>query len=650
MAGNIPRDFIDQLVQRADIVDVIGARVALKKAGRDYKGLCPFHREKTPSFTVNRQKQVYYCFGCSAGGNVLSFVMEHDKLDFVTSVESLAASLSLEVPREGGRATAPPLLPMYELLERGCRFYEDRLRRPPESARAVEYLKGRGLSGATAKAFRLGYAPSGRDVLRRALCDGDGGYRPETLADCGLLRRDSDSDGGERLRDHLWNRVVFPIRDLRGRVLGFGARALADDVQPKYLNSPESKLFQKRRVLYGLHENLRAHRRLSRLLLVEGYMDVITLFQYGVPGAVATLGTALSEEHLELAFRHVRELVFCFDGDEAGRRAAARALATTLPAMRDGRQVHFLFLPESHDPDSWVREIGAEAFTEQLESEQCPLSRFLLDQLSDGLDLKTPDGRASFWQRAQQQLSQLPATMFRELLLREIAPVVGIELEELRAFLPTEPAATAWSTSSAGLAYERPPPEAYQDDAAASRNSAVAPAELERAHTHTPERDLLLCLCGEPALAQSPSADVLLQALEERRKEPLEHVLIKAIGGLRKRPGDNKGWLLGWLQGSRDMARTQDPGLMRQIQQYCVGASPTRKSLESAFEKGVELVVQAAEAAAEAIARGERDTQLAQRITAQLVAGQKPTPEDSAALADNLRVAFSFARRGRVSG
>ncbi|MFM1892488.1 MAG: hypothetical protein RLZ44_1565, partial [Pseudomonadota bacterium] len=355
MAGKIPQRFIDDLIARVDIVDVINQRVPLKKAGHEYKACCPFHDEKTPSFTVSPTKQFYHCFGCGAHGTAIGFLMDYDRLSYPEAIEALADDLGLEVPHEAGVERGPDLSPLYEILEQAARFYAWQLRRHPDSARAVEYLRQRGVSGEIAADFRIGFAPPGWDNLLREL--GGDARAVDSLRGAGLISEPEDGKRYDRLRD----RIVFPILDARGRVVGFGGRVLGAG-EPKYLNSPETPVFHKGRELYGLYQAKQAVKQLERLLVVEGYMDVVALAQFGIRYAVATLGTATTAEHLEKLFRSVPEVVFCFDGDRAGRDAAWKALETALPLLREGRQARFLFLPEGEDPDTLVRREGAAAF------------------------------------------------------------------------------------------------------------------------------------------------------------------------------------------------------------------------------------------------------------------------------------------------
>ena len=376
MAGLIPQTFIDDLLSRADIVDVVDKRVTLKKSGKNYTACCPFHKEKTPSFSVQPERQFYYCFGCGAGGNAIGFIMDFDQVDFPQAVESLARDNGMEVPREENAAAArrqSENSKLFDALDKAGNFYSQQLRRHGQRKSAVDYLKSRGLSGEIARDFGIGYAPPGWDNLLTAVAaDKD---EQALLFKAGMLiekearKPEGEDSGGEhntvRYYDRFRDRIIFPIRDSRGRTIAFGGRVLGDD-KPKYLNSPETPVFHKGSELYGLFEAKKANNKLKRILMVEGYMDVIALAQMGIRNSVATLGTATSNRHLTRLFRIVPEVVFCFDGDDAGRSAAWRALETSLPEMQDGRQLKFLFLPEGEDPDSLVRKIGETEFKETL--------------------------------------------------------------------------------------------------------------------------------------------------------------------------------------------------------------------------------------------------------------------------------------------
>ena len=426
--ARIPEKFIDDLLDRVDIVEVIDRRVKLRKSGKNFSACCPFHDEKTPSFSVNPEKQFYYCFGCGAGGNAIGFVMDYERMEFPEAIESLAQTCGLEVPREEVKPGEKPVQdsnrPLLEQLEQAARFYEHGLRHHEQASRAVAYLKSRGLTGEIAKQFRIGFAPPGWDNLLTTLGTQDA--QQKLMMTGGMLVK-NDKD---RIYDRFRDRIMFPILDARGRVIAFGGRVLGDD-KPKYLNSPETPVFQKSRELYGLYQARKAERSLDRIVVVEGYMDVIALAQFGITYAVATLGTATSEAHLERLFRHVPEVVFCFDGDEAGRKAAFRALESTLPAMEDGRQARFLFLPEGEDPDTVVRDKGREHL-EHLFDTATPLETFLFDQLAQGINTSTLDGKARFSKMAAPFLHQLPEGVFKTLMYQDLAERTGIDIDSLK--------------------------------------------------------------------------------------------------------------------------------------------------------------------------------------------------------------------------
>ncbi len=449
MAGRIPQAFIDELIARADIVELIGSRVQLKKAGREWKACCPFHSEKTPSFWVSPDKQFYHCFGCGAHGTALGFLMEHDKLPFPDAVEELASRLGLEVPREDdGRAARPrPGEDLYEVMAQVTQFYRDTLR---ESPRAKNYLSGRGITAETCVKFAIGYAPDSWDAVLKRF--GGSPERDRGLAEAGLvIERSGQGESGhyDRFRD----RVMFPIRDARGRPIAFGGRII-DAGEPKYLNSPETPLFHKGRELYGLYEARQALRKVERLMVVEGYVDVVRLAQSGIAYSVATLGTATTAEHLNRLFRVTNELVFCFDGDRAGRAAAWRALENALEHARDGRQLRFMFLPEGHDPDTLVGEEGAEAFESRIAGAQ-PLSEFLVTQLAAQADLSNVDGRAKLAELARPLLARVPAGVYHELLLERLAEQVKMPAGRLEQLLKARTDAGRGMRASAGAAGSR---------------------------------------------------------------------------------------------------------------------------------------------------------------------------------------------------
>ena len=436
MAGRIPQSFIDDVVARSDIVEVVGARLALKKAGREYKACCPFHSEKTPSFWVSPDKQFYHCFGCGAHGTAIGFLMQFEKLEFPDAVALLAERAGMEIPHEAQGAREPGGADLFELMAQAARFFEQNLN---DSARARAYLAGRGITDATAATFALGYAPDAWNALLNRF--GPGAEERRRLLQAGLII-ERDTQGGERqagFYDRFRDRLMFPIRDARGRVLGFGGRVI-DQGEPKYLNSPETPLFHKGRELYGLYEARRARADFKRLLIVEGYMDVVRLHQAGITYAVATLGTATTQEHLHKIFRITNEVVFSFDGDRAGRAAAWRALENALALATDGREMKFLFLPEGHDPDTMVAAEGAAGFEKRLQG-ALPLSEYLLRQLMEQVDLAHVDGRAKLAALARPLFSRMPDGVYRELLLDRLAAEIRMPAARLKALLvPGEPA------------------------------------------------------------------------------------------------------------------------------------------------------------------------------------------------------------------
>ena len=429
MAGRIPSNFIDELLARSDIVEIIERFVPLQKKGQEYMARCPFHEERTPSFSVSPRKQIYYCFGCGVGGSVLKFLMEYRKMDFVEAVETLAQFEGIEVPREGGRAPGEKQhKPILAALSKASEFYRKNLTSTPT---ASHYLTQRGIDETTSAAFNLGYAPDSFDSLKRFF---EGNYDERLLLKSGLL---SQKEATGHSYDKFRNRLMFPIRDRRGHTIAFGGRSLKEEDQPKYLNSPENEVFHKRRTLYGVHE-IRENRKLEEIIVVEGYMDVISLYTHGIKNVVATLGTAVTDEHIRQLFRLCNRLVFCFDGDLAGHKAAVSALQHTLSVFRDGQSVGFLFLPKQEDPDSFVKTHGREAL-EQAAAEATPLSVFMFDHLSDHLDLALPEGRAAFAERVRPLLAETPRGAFRELITEELAKKAGVDAKHL---LPAAPGAS----------------------------------------------------------------------------------------------------------------------------------------------------------------------------------------------------------------
>jgi len=424
MAGQIPQHFIDDLLAKVDIVDVIDQRVTLKRSGSNFGACCPFHNEKTPSFTVSQTKQFYHCFGCSANGNAISFLMEYESMHFVDAIESLAESVGMEVPRDQKAAKAQnDSKPLYTLMDSIAAYYVSELRKSPV---AIDYLKARGLSGETAKRFSIGFIPDGWDDLQKAF------PQEETaMIKTGMLIK---GDNGKRPYQRFRNRIMFPIKDRRGRVIAFGGRVIGA-TEPKYLNSPETPLFHKGRELYGLYEARKSGQEASMIIVVEGYMDVVALAQHGIENSVATLGTAANQQHSELLFKVVPNIVFCFDGDRAGRSAAWRALTATLPCLQDGRDAHFLFLPDGEDPDSVVTAEGAAGFNDLL-AERIPIIDYLYQHLSADVDMKSIGGKAQLAEKAKPLLATIPKGIYKQLALRRLETLIGLSLGSERAAAP----------------------------------------------------------------------------------------------------------------------------------------------------------------------------------------------------------------------
>ncbi len=428
MRGRIPDSFIDELLARVDIVDVIERRVPLKKAGREWTACCPFHNERSPSFYVSPAKQFFHCFGCGAHGSALKFLMDYERLEFPDAVEELAQSVGLTVPREGGDDRAPreDKTDLYALLDAAARWYENEL---PRSADAQAYCKKRGLDAQTIQRFRIGWAPAGFDGVIKALGGSD--KRMHLLNEAGMVASNERGNRYDRFRE----RLMFPILDRRGRVIAFGGRVLQSEQGPKYLNSPETPLFHKGRELFALWQVKQANPSLARIVVVEGYMDVIAMHQAGLPIAVATLGTATTPEHTEVLFRAAPDVVFCFDGDRAGRAAAWKALEAALPRLRDGRQAYFLFLPDGEDPDTLIRKEGKDGFEKRLK-EATPLSTYFFGELAHDVDTASLDGRARLAERARPLIARLPDGAFRDLMAQELEKRTGA-----RAVLEVDPAA-----------------------------------------------------------------------------------------------------------------------------------------------------------------------------------------------------------------
>ena len=434
MRGRIPREFIDELLARLDVVEVINHRVPLKKAGKDFKACCPFHNEKTPSFTVSRPKQFYHCFGCGVSGTAITFLMEFEHLSFPEAVEELAGEAGLEVPDTGpARSGDNPTLPLLEILGEASRYYKDQLRSHRDASTTIAYLKQRGLTGEIAAQFDLGYAPTGWDNLSSTAGNEE---KLDLMVKAGLISKRESGGHYDRFRA----RVIFPIHDSKGRVIAFGGRLL-DEGEPKYLNSPETPVFHKGSELYNLHRARSAIAQQQMSIVVEGYMDVLALAQHGIDHCVATLGTATTTTHLQRLFRLAPSIVFCFDGDRAGRDAAGRALEIALPLLESGRQVSFLFLPDGEDPDSVIRDQGADTFRTLIES-ATPLPDLLFDTLLNQTDLTRMDGKARLATLARPLISRVPEGPLRELMQQRLSDLTGVapsSLGELATTPPTVP-------------------------------------------------------------------------------------------------------------------------------------------------------------------------------------------------------------------
>ncbi|MBI5006227.1 MAG: DNA primase [Nitrosomonadales bacterium] len=472
----IPKSFIQDLLNRLDIVDVIERYVPLKKAGANYVACCPFHTEKSPSFTVSQSKQFYHCFGCGAHGTAIGFVMEHTGMGFVEAVEDLAKSIGVTVPQEASTVPQHKVAPdLYDLMQSATRYYREQLKKTP---RAIEYLKGRGLSGEVAARFGIGYAPDDWQNLKAAVPN----YQDASLVETGLVIAGEEGKRYDRFRD----RIMFPIVNVRGQVIGFGGRVL-DKGEPKYLNSPETTLFEKGHELYGLFQAQKAIRAQQRVIVVEGYMDVVALAQHGVEYAVATLGTATTPYHVQKLMRLCDQIVFCFDGDRAGQKAAWRALENALPQLQDGKRLGFLFLPEEHDPDTYIREYGHEAFEHELDN-SLPLSGYLLRELTAQVDLRTQEGKSALLKNAQPLLTAITAPTTALLLRKEVAALAGVTQAELEALWSIKPVATPQRSVAA-------PPKARRS----------APSAL---------RPLLRCLVMKPELARELPPDWAAEGAE----------------------------------------------------------------------------------------------------------------------------------------
>ncbi|MGH1485763.1 MAG: DNA primase [Cellvibrionaceae bacterium] len=581
MAGNIPRPFIDDLIDRVDIVEVIDHRVKLKKAGKNYSACCPFHDEKTPSFSVSPDKQFYYCFGCGATGNAIGFLMDYERITFPEAVDNLAKLAGLEVPREESsdpkqrereQAQEKARKSLYDLLDTANQYYQQQLREHSSKHKPVDYLKRRGLTGHIAKDFGIGYAPPGWDNVSSTI--GTSNEKQDRLLEAGMLIHNEDKDS---LYDRFRDRIMFPIRDTRGRVIGFGGRVLTDE-KPKYLNSPETPIFHKGKELYGLFEARQAYKQLPRLLVVEGYMDVVALAQYGIRYGVATLGTACGEDHLARAFRFTNEIVFCFDGDEAGRKAARRAMENSLTTMEDGRQVKFLYLPEGEDPDTLIRQIGTDKFSRLVEG-ATPLESFLFEELGQNINTQTMEGRARLCKLAAPLLDQLPRGVYRELMFNQLANRTQLSVDALMTLLnelPLETAAHSVATTAAShkqpseqvpyaatpyLAQEERPnpapkaartsePKRYTQTQLSSDRAQKSKATASKLGS---DELALALLLFQPKLAQAATD---IEVLRHSANANIQ-LLVELIELLHQRPEYSSGQILGHWQGTYGMEKSE---------------------------------------------------------------------------------------------
>lgn len=592
--SRIPQDFIDELLNRLDIVEVIDSRVKLKKTGKNYSACCPFHKEKTPSFSVSPDKQFYYCFGCGASGTALGFLMDYEHLGFIDAVESLASTAGLQVPREDtDNRQQKSQQNIYSILENAAKYYQQQLADHPAREEAVSYLKNRGLSGGVAKRFGIGFAPPGWDNLLRKLGLGDS--EKKLLAEAGMT---IENDESGKQYDRFRHRIMFPIIDVRGRTIGFGGRVLTSDKEPqqpggknrgagpKYLNSPETPVFHKGRELYGLHQTLQSNRKVDQLLVVEGYMDVIALAQYGIDNAVATLGTACGEDHLKLAFRFTSEIIFCFDGDNAGRKAAKRALENALPSMTDGRRIKFLFLPEGQDPDTLVRQVGAERFREQLAA-ALPLEEFFFEAVAEGIDTRTMEGRARMSKIAAPLLHSLPAGVYRELMFDALARRTGLSLDVVNELIKEKP---SFNREPPVLASGSEPAEPMPIRTEPARAPAPPPAQrmpaLSTSRTRlTPCRLAITLLLESPELLNEP----LDTELPDNPVDPDLQQLKVLLNFLRERPQSSFHSILGYWGGHYGLAaQSYLTGLVaNQFLGSVKRTSPydSRRELEDAFKR-----------------------------------------------------------------
>jgi DNA primase len=505
MSGLIPQAFIDDLLSRTDLVVLVDSFIPLKKRGTSHIACCPFHNEKTPSFNVIAKKQFYHCFGCGASGNAISFAMNYLNQGFTEAVETLAARLGLSVPREGQSEKNVASFNLYRLLEQVNTYYEQQLKQNGQNA--IEYMKARGLSGQIVKTYQLGYAPDGWHGLEAAFSK-----HQKELITTGMLIKNEQ----HKIYDRYRNRIMFPIHDRHGRIIGFGGRVLDTIQKPKYLNSPETPIFQKNRELYGLHQILKHHTSIEYIIVVEGYMDVIALAQHGIVNAVATLGTATSTFHIQLLAKHTKRLIFCFDGDTAGQQAAWRALESSLPHLNSGLDAGFIFLPNEHDPDSLVRTEGKEKFLAYI-NQATPLNQFIFDTLKYNINLSTPAGKTQLIQAAKPFIQKMPDGSYKQLLIDELSRLTHIENHRLSHLLV--------------------------DDKNIQKIEKPTPL------TRTPIRIAMALLLQNPELFEAHKENIQVTTHHE---EPEYAMLCKIVAHLKTNPKSNTAMLLEQFRNTTD--------------------------------------------------------------------------------------------------
>ncbi|GAB4059563.1 DNA primase [Uliginosibacterium sediminicola] len=582
----IPESFVQEVLARVDIVDLIERHVPLKKGGANYAACCPFHNEKSPSFTVSPSKQFYHCFGCGAHGTAIGFLMEYAGLSFPDAIKELAQQVGLTVPEEDRpdpqkQAQSQSLL---EIMARAAKFYRDELKK---SHKAINYLKGRGLTGEIAARYGIGYAPEGWQGLRAVF---GGQYENAALVEAGLVITNDTGRRYDRFRD----RVMFPICDQRGNIIGFGGRVLGPDT-PKYLNSPETPLFEKGRELYGLHQARQAIRESNTVVVTEGYMDVVALAQFGFGAAVATLGTATTATHIQKLFRQAERVVFCFDGDKAGRKAARRALENSLEHLADDRAVRFLFLPAEHDPDSYIREQGLVAFQRALDNAM-PLSDFMLRELRGELNLDTAEGRARLVHEAKDWIPRMSAPILRSQTLRLLAEHAGMDTAEVERALGLEPG-------------KKPRP---------------TPRRLERQRVITPARQLLRLLCARPALCAEVPAQAGSLLEDESERDALQLICERMVQGVSLNALFESQSDAGLRNLLADLLTASDEELVSDEEAGEFLADTLRTLQRNAVEREIAAITQRASNVALSSEEIQRYTSLLQQKQ-QLKTGQKPS-------------------------